>query len=150
MTGVNKQRLQTKYVPHLPTLLAVCEVNYARLLRLLPDCDSEDLCYRFSVNDRLYYQIRILDSSRYTSTLECRQITQGNPGYLNPVMQVRMYHDAQMAEVLKSQHIGALKASYAYPNQRMHQRNEKEMVNRFLAEWLVFCQNNATRTLTQA
>jgi uncharacterized protein YqiB (DUF1249 family) len=44
-----------------------------------------------------------------------------------------------MAEVISSQNVSAIKPSYGYPNQKMHQKNEKEMVNSFLAEWLVFC-----------
>lgn len=139
MSGIESNNLQRKYVPHLPTLLAVCEVNYARLLRLLPDCDTLDLKYNFSINKHLSYRITIIDSSRYTSTLELAQCNDSVPAYLSPVMQVRLYHDAQMAEVLHSQNIGAIRPSYAYPNKKMHQKNEKEMVNRFLAEWLQFC-----------
>lgn len=128
-----------KYVPHLPSILAVCEANYARLLRILPDCDTVTLSYTFEITDGLYYQVKILDSSRYTSTVELAQLTSGVPDYLRPVMKVRLYHDANVAEVLSAQHIGSLKPSYAYPNTNMHQPNEKEMTNRFLAEWLVFC-----------
>lgn len=140
-----------KYVPHLPSMLAVCDNNYARLLRLLPDCDTQDLSYRFVINAKLTYQIVILDSSRYTSTLEMSQIALGSPDYLKPVMQIRLYHDAQMAEVISSQQVGAIKAAYKYPNVKMHQPNEKAMVNQFLAEWLAFCvRNNENCQITQA
>lgn len=130
---------QRKYVPHLPSLLAVCEVNYARLLRLLPDCDTEDLSYRFDVGRGLTYTLTITDSSRYTSSVRLAQTVAHSPDYLRPVMDIRLYHDAQLAEVLSAQNVGAFKPSYAYPNDRMHQPNEKEMVNRFLAECLQFC-----------
>jgi uncharacterized protein YqiB (DUF1249 family) len=59
--------------------------------------------------------------------------------FLRPVVQVRLYHDAKMAEVISAQNIGSLKPSYQYPNTKMYQKNEKEMVNLFLAEWLQFC-----------
>jgi uncharacterized protein YqiB (DUF1249 family) len=55
------------------------------------------------------------------------------------VVQVRLYHDAKMAEVISAQNIGSLKPSYQYPNTKMYQKNEKEMVNLFLAEWVQFC-----------
>ena len=139
MSGIELNNQQRKYVPHLPSLLAVCETNYARLLRLLPDCDTLDLSYSFTLNTRTTYQINIIESSRYTSTITLAQLSQGMPEFLRPEMQVRLYHDAQMAEVLSSQNFSAFKPSYQYPNNRMHQRNEKEMVNRFLAEWLSFC-----------
>jgi uncharacterized protein YqiB (DUF1249 family) len=134
-----------KYVPKLANMHKVCDVNYARLLRLLPDCDTENLQYQFEVNDRLSYTIKIIECSRYTSTLEMSQKSQlGRVGqieyeFLRPVVQVRLYHDAKMAEVISAQNIGSLQPSYQYPNTKMYQKNEKEMVNLFLAEWLQFC-----------
>jgi len=139
MSGTVTNSQKRKYVPHLPSLLAVCEVNYARLLRLIPDCDTENLSYSFKIKQHLHYQVKIIDSSRYTSTVELVQLAKGVPSFLQPVMQIRLYHDARVAEVLSAQHIGSLQPSYAYPNANMHQRNEKEMTNRFLAEWLTFC-----------
>lgn len=128
-----------KYVPKVASMHQVCEVNYGRLLRLLPDCDTQDLQYQFAVNARLLYTIKIIECSRYTSTLEMSQKSQLGFEFLRPVVQVRLYHDAKMAEVLSAQNIGSLKPSYQYPNIKMYQKNEKEMVNLFLAEWLQFC-----------
>jgi uncharacterized protein YqiB (DUF1249 family) len=128
-----------KYVPKLANMHQVCDVNYARLLRLLPDCDTEDLQYQFKVNASLSYTIKIVECSRYTSTLEMSQKNQMRYEFLRPVVLVRLYHDAKMAEVISAQNIGSLKPSYQYPNTKMYQKNEKEMVNLFLAEWLQFC-----------
>jgi uncharacterized protein YqiB (DUF1249 family) len=128
-----------KYVPKVANMHQVCEVNYGRLLRLLPDCDTEDLQYQFEVNTSLFYTIKIIECSRYTSTLEMSQKSQVGYDFLRPVVQVRLYHDAKMAEVISAQNIGSLKPSYQYPNIKMYQKNEKEMVNLFLAEWLQFC-----------
>jgi len=128
-----------KYVPKLANMHQVCEVNYGRLLRLLPDCDTENLEYQFQVNTSLSYTIKIIECSRYTSTLEMSQKSQMAFEFLRPVVQVRLYHDARMAEVISAQNIGSLKPSYRYPNTKMYQKNEKEMVNLFLAEWLQFC-----------
>jgi uncharacterized protein YqiB (DUF1249 family) len=128
-----------KYVPKLANMHQVCEVNYGRLLKLLPDCDTEDLQYQFKVNASLLYTIKIIECSRYTSTLEMSQKNQIGFEFLRPVVQVRLYHDAKMAEVISAQNIGSLKPSYQYPNTKMYQKNEKEMVNLFLAEWLHFC-----------
>lgn len=137
--------MKRKYIPHLATILARCERNYAMLLRLLPDCDTIDLTYRFDISSTLRYQIRIIESTRYTSVISFAQIDKHTPTFLQPNMEVRLYHDARVAEVTKSQKIGRLKPRYDYPNQNMHQRNEREMVSRFLGEWLAFClhhQNN--------
>lgn len=109
------------------------------MLKLLPDCDTHDLSYEFEVNEALKYGIKIVDSSRYTSTLEMQQISANTPLFLRPKMLIRLYHDAKVAEVLEAQRTSRLKPVYEYPNLNMHQRNEKFMVNVFLAEWLHFC-----------
>lgn len=139
MATIVTQQQQRKYVPHLPTMQAMCELNYAHILRIVPDCDTEELSYVFSVGDKLTYEIKIVESARYTSTLTVQQTTRDMPGYLTPSMTVRLYHDARMAEVISSQNTGALEPAYDYPNIKMRQRNEKQMVNVFLAEWLDFC-----------
>ncbi|TDF38357.1 DUF1249 domain-containing protein [Alteromonadaceae bacterium M269] len=136
-----------KYVPNLPSLLAVCDANYGRLLKLLPDCDTEELIYHFDVSPELRYQIQIVECCRYTTSVEIRQIPNGSPAYLQPSMMVRLYHDASMAEVLSFQHMSQIKPSYQYPNSKMLHRNEKEQMNIFLAEWLCFClENNKKQT----
>lgn len=131
--------MRKKYVPHLPSILATCENNYVCMLKLLPDCDTRELKYEFEVNEALKYSIGIVDSSRYTSTLEMAQISANTPKFLQPKMIIRLYHDAKVAEVLEAQRTSQLKPVYEYPNLNMHQRNEKFMVNVFLAEWLHFC-----------
>ena len=129
---------------------AVGEANYCRLLKLLPDCDTEDLTYDFSVAGKLAYRITILDSARYTSNVIIEQVSQDTPHFMKPVMTVRLYHDARMAEVLSSQNTGAFAASYEYPNVKMRHRNEKQMVNVFLAEWLQFCIQQRGQVPTEA
>jgi len=128
-----------KYVPHLPSLLAIGDHNYARFMRLLPDCDTAALSYDFCVEALLSYSITIVDCARYTTTVEVKQIAEQLPNFLKPSMTVRLYHDAKSAEVISCQDVGNLKASYEYPNLHMHQKNEKFMVNVFLSEWLQFC-----------
>ncbi|XOV80691.1 MAG: DUF1249 domain-containing protein [Aestuariibacter sp.] len=132
--------VRKKYFPNLTGLHAMCDANYACLMKLLPEVDEEQLSYQFGGRDELQYKIAIVECSRYTTMLEIKQVHPGLPTFLKASMQVRLYHDARMAEVISSQHISRLKPSYGYPNARMHQRNEKEMVNYFLSEWLHFCQ----------
>ncbi|MGU5550213.1 DUF1249 domain-containing protein, partial [Aeromonas hydrophila] len=42
------------------------------------------------------------------------------------------------------QHHPRLQPRYDYPNKNMHQRDEKEQVNLFLADWLKFCLRHGT------
>ena len=142
MSGVVNNPLHKNHVPNLPAWLSVCDANYMRIISLLPDCDSEDLTYSFGAGS-LNFVIRIQECTRYTTTLELRQLNPGLPEYLVPEMQVRLYHDARLAEVLATQNISGLEASYTYPNAAMRQKNEKELVNRFLCEWLEFCLQHA-------
>lgn len=137
-----------KYVPNLATMHKVCDHNYARLLRLLPDCDTQDLNYRFAMSDQLAYQIKIIETSPYTTLLSIGQLSDALPLFLSPSMKVRLYHDAKMAEVISAENLGTIQPSYPYPNQQMHQPNEKEMINLFLAEWLQFCVQQPTRCPT--
>ncbi|MCU7553026.1 DUF1249 domain-containing protein [Alteromonas sp. ASW11-19] len=139
-----------KYVPHLPTMQALGELNYTHFMRILPDCDTENLAYEFQVGKGLCYAITIMDSARYTSTICIEQRHDNAPAYLKPTMVVRLYHDARMAEVISSQNTGALAPSYVYPNRNMRQRNEKQMVNMFLAEWLDFCLKQKPPVKTEA
>ena len=85
-----------------------------------------------------------------TTTLNVEQVNAFTPAYLKPAMTVRLYHDARVAEVISSQNTGAFAASYDYPNTKMRQRNEKQMVNIFLAEWLQFCLKHHPRVTSEA
>lgn len=134
-----KSPIKRKYVPHLPSLLAMGEHNYGKLMMLLPEVDEVNLQYQFTINDALTYQILIKDAARYTTTVNIAQVAKNLPKFLLPSLTVRLYHDVRSAEVLAAQNIGRIKASYDYPNLHMHQKNEKFMVNVFLTEWLTFC-----------
>lgn len=52
---------------------------------------------------------------------------------------VRLYHDANVAEVVKCQRYQAFLPRYDYPNIDMHQVDEKVQMNRFLGELLAHC-----------
>ncbi len=59
-------------------------------------------------------------------------------------LDVRLYHDAGLAEVVVSpgsgqSHYGQWLPRYDYPNVRMYQRDEKSQLNQFLGELLAIC-----------
>ena len=56
-----------------------------------------------------------------------------------PSLDVRLYHDLKMAEVVFSHHSRQLEPLYDYPNERMYQSNEKESWNEFLMDLIHFC-----------
>ena len=82
-------------------LMALYESNYLRLLRLLPDIDRLDGCFRSRVAGDCDLYVEIIETSRYTVTLSLTYQLATDDGLLvDPDMMVRVYLDGQQAEVL--------------------------------------------------
>ncbi len=131
--------LRQKYRHDLGGFIRLCETNYMQLIKLLPAEFDNTACFEFFAGQHIHYKIQVLETSPYTSLLKVLQCDDKLPGYLTPVIRVRLYHDARLAEVCASQHIYHLKPNYDYPNDKMHHKDEKLQVNLFLADWLKFC-----------
>ncbi|MAR90254.1 MAG: hypothetical protein CML06_05145 [Pseudomonadales bacterium] len=119
-----------------------CEINYHRLMRLLPELEQqEDWLFGVDGNPEKTRKVRIhvVERSRYTTTVNVAQESLLDDWVPKPVITVRLYHDAQMAEVLSFQRNRHLRQSYPYPNEKMFQPDEKAQLNTFLGEWLEFC-----------
>ena len=81
--------------------MALYESNYLRLLRLLPDIDRLDGCFRSRVAGDCDLYVEIIETSRYTVTLSLTYQLATDDGLLvDPDMMVRVYLDGQQAEVL--------------------------------------------------
>jgi len=82
--------------------------------------------------------LEVLESCPYTTTL---QVSQEHCLTWLPVpkMEVRVYHDARMAEVIRAENARRFRGIYHYPNAQMHQPDEKNQLNLFLGEWLGHC-----------
>ncbi|WP_312595761.1 DUF1249 domain-containing protein [Stutzerimonas nitrititolerans] len=131
-----------RYRVDLLELQAACEANYLRLMRLLPQMRTSQDARRVAMSqgDRLLgvLVLQVLENCPYTSTL---RITQEHclPWLPVPQMEVRVYHDARMAEVICAENTRRFRGIYAYPNAQMHQPDEKTQLNLFLGEWLGHC-----------
>ncbi len=131
-----------RYRVDLQELQAACEANYLRLMRLLPQMRSSADVRRVAMSqgDRLLgvLVLQVVENCPYTSTL---RITQEHclPWLPAPRMEVRVYHDARMAEVTGAANARRFRGIYAYPNAQMHQPDEKTQLNLFLGEWLGHC-----------
>ncbi len=138
--------LAERYRVDLSGLQAACEANYARLMRLLPDMREQSaarppqpmlrrLALSAGETTLAVLALRVTEAGPYTSTVEvCEE-----PGLAwlpAPRLEVRVYHDARMAEVTGAEHCRRLRPRYAYPNPAMHQPDEKTQLNLFLGEWL--------------
>lgn len=134
--------MKRKYVPDLTKQMAICQSNYGRLLRLLPEWQASarrdfDLCYE---SREVQVSVWVEEAFRYTSTVVMRQTqTGGSPWLDTPDIVIRIYHDARMAEVICTRRRRHLSGVYSYPNANMHQPDEKFQLNQHLAEWLNQC-----------
>lgn len=132
-----------KYRPNLVGLMNLCETNYMLVLRLLADKELAGETREFFINEHLSYILKVNEVTRYTSLItiaqqanhQCEKLAK----IMRPVMQLRLYHDARMVEVISSQNIARVKPRYDYPNQAMHQPDEKQQILIFLKEWLQLC-----------
>ena len=135
-----------RYMPDLRGHISQCEWNYHALMKLLPALDSEDL--RSFVVERaervMRIDLKVSERCKYTTTLSVSQDLDAcdeNPvsWLAGPNMAVRLYHDAGMAEVISFQQQRGIPPRNDYPNPRMHHRDEKAQLNRFLGDWVKDC-----------
>ena len=107
----------------------VYENNYVSLMQLLPFLFEEDglarVCGR---HFNATIAISILEQCRYTQEIEIKQIFDESTAHLPGLtMKVRVYHDAQLAEVIGYQGHKRLLSKYSYPNQKMFHRVSLEL-----------------------
>ncbi|BAN50939.1 DUF1249 domain-containing protein [Metapseudomonas resinovorans] len=134
--------LRDRYRVDLVGLQAACEANYARLMRLLPQMREVRGSRRVALSqgERLLgvLTLEVVDACPYTTTLRVRQ-EHSLPWLPAPQLEVRVYHDARMAEVVGAENARRIRSVYPYPNADMHQPDEKSQLNLFLGEWLSHC-----------
>jgi uncharacterized protein YqiB (DUF1249 family) len=129
----------------LAEMHAVCDANYARLLRLFPDYENANT-RNFFVGDAKV-KLEVIERCRYTTIFHLHQ-HHAHDAWLGRLrVEVRAYHDAGMLEVGMFQSHRSIAARYHYPNDRMYQQDEKSQQNRFLADWLEHCLHNGRACL---
>jgi len=124
----------------LPALMELYELNYIQLRQLVPDLDAVQDHSTSVAKGTLDLQLTVRERCRYTSTLHLTyQFADNSDSLPAPDVVVRMYHDAQMAEVI---------SRGGWPGRRDPEydrfRNQysieiKWQANRFLHKWLGYC-----------
>ncbi len=134
--------MNKRYQVDLQDMQSVCELNYARLSRLLPQLEQLQAPYAIDVGS-LHHQRQItfsaVEQSPYTTVLDVRQCDLALTWLPPAAFRVRVYRDAQMAEVISYQGQRHFRARYGYPNAEMYHPDEKAQLNRHLGEWLAYC-----------
>jgi len=120
----------------------VYEKNYAFLMRLLPFLLDNDGDLRVCAKDlNADLEISILEQCPYTQTIQINQIFKYKSPHLPGLsLKVRIYHDAQLAEVISYQGHSRILPKYSYPNEKMFHRDEKRQANYLLNDWLATMQ----------
>jgi len=133
---------------------ALCEINFHRLLCLLPDMRNGVESWNFVVGEaagKLQVCVKLLDEAPYTTTVEVEQSRHWGDCILNDILPsariiLRLYHDVRMAEIIAWDQHKQWLPEYHYPNAQMYQPDEKVALNQFLGEWLCFCNKHGVST----
>lgn len=82
-------------------LMALYESNFLRLMHVIPEIERLDGCFRSRVAGECDLHVEIIDRSRYTVTLSLTyRFDDGENGFRDPDMTVRVYLDGRQAEVM--------------------------------------------------
>ena len=121
-------------------LMEIYECNYIRIRNLVPDIDAMPDVVTSRVDGGLDLHLRVIERCRFTTTFNLTYcFTDPDGRFPAPDLQVRMYHDAQVAEVLSCGRRRGLR--HALYNRTYHSYSlaEKWRMNRFLQKWLGYC-----------
>lgn len=124
----------------LPALMELYELNYIQLRRLVPDVNAIDDLIVSQADGALPLHLTVQERCKYTTTLHLTyHFNEGDGDYPAPDLLVRMYHDAQVAEVIaRGRPRGCRDADYDR-FQHQYSIEAKWQVNRFLHKWLGYC-----------
>lgn len=118
----------------------VCEANYEKLLRLIPDLPLLKENNIGSSKKNAGLQITLKTLSPYTMTIElnhCLNINENK--LLAPAVQVRIYFDMQLAEVLSDNDREIVQKIYKDKSLSEDIMQYKWELNYFLLKWLDHC-----------
>lgn len=132
--------LRRRQVHDLGELMAIYECNYIRLRQLLPQLASMGETAASRTAGALDLQLIINERNRYTTTLTLTYQFEDELGrFLAPDIQVRIYHDARLAEVLRCGRRRGLRDASYDSGRRDYTLDDKWRINRFLQKWLGYC-----------
>lgn len=131
-----------KYVPDLQHAAATSEANFIKLQRIFPNLEEEsERMLVLYLQDELVGRAKftVIERFSYTTTIKLQFKNRQLP---EQVFFIRVYSDANMAEVVISEEGRQLDGVYGYPNQNMYQKDEKNQLNQLLSEALTQCMAN--------
>lgn len=122
----------------------LCESNYQKLFNLIPSLGSilEKATGKATNKPVLY--LTIIDRTIHTLTIELSHCFDKNlQNFMTPAVKIRIYLDADLAEVLNDHARTDVSRVYKNPGKTVEIMNYKWKLNYFLQKWLDYClQNN--------
>ncbi len=145
---INSQSTKSSYKPNLDEFISQCEINYGLMIKLLPwleitkneqltNFDPEQIEFRPISGHKIDF--RLIEKARYTTTMMLRVHSPSRSSAADMTLMVRLYHDAQLVEVMDRAGPKALTAKNTGDTLRSKQVDEKRQLNRFLGESLRYC-----------
>ena len=117
----------------------VCESNYQKLFRLIPDLMVFNAVAIGLAPHHTTLHLHILERTAYTLTLELSHCFNND---LAPAVKIRVYLDAQLAEVLSDHARAGVAQVFKDPGLSREIMNYKWRLNYFLQKWLDHCLKN--------
>ncbi|MGB5178164.1 MAG: DUF1249 domain-containing protein [Gammaproteobacteria bacterium] len=121
-------------------LMELYECNYIRLRNLVPDLDAMQDHVISRTDGVLELHLRVVERCKFTTTLNLTYYFHDKQGrFPAPDMQVRMYHDAQVGEVIACGRRRGVRHAVYNRMYNSYSLSEKWRMNRFLQKWLGYC-----------
>lgn len=118
----------------------LCESNYKKLIRLIPELLKINVTAVGISPERPDLTLSIIERSHYTLTIKLTHRFSYATDYpITPDVTIRMYKDAQLAEVLNDCDRSEVYRVYKDPAQINEILHYKWRLNYFLEKWLDHC-----------
>jgi len=120
----------------------ICESNYQKLLKLIPGLLTfKNTAIGIAAHaNHADLHLTIIAISPYTITVELsHRFSMNLDSFMKPAVQIQLYLDAQLAEVLNDEDRIHVSKVYKNPAQSSEIMNYKWRLNYFLQKWLDHC-----------
>ncbi len=118
----------------------ICESNYQKLFKLIPGLlGFKEAAIGLAPHNTTLY-LTVIERTPYTITVELSHCFNRNlHEFLEPAVQIRIYLDAQLAEVLSDHARARVSQVFKNPGLSSEIMNYKWRLNYFLQKWLDHC-----------
>ena len=121
-------------------LAKLCEANYVKLVALIPGLDYIPQTAIASADGKPSLHLKLIERSPYTLTLELTHcFTWEFEALLEPAVKIRIYLDAQAAEVLNDHERPCVLDALKHDPSARNVLDYKWSLNYFLSQWLDHC-----------